>query len=285
MTAVGKVAVVEEPRGIDLPLWRELFTPWDYLRLKASPVYYGFGIPHGHGAPVVVVPGFLGSDVYLLELYFWLWRIGYTPYFSHIGHVAECLDLLTHRLLRTVQRAHRQTHRPVHLIGHSLGGVLCRGAATILPNHVAGVITLGSPFRGITINPWVLRAVRAVQTKVRLSHLREKGCLTPHCSCGFSATMRSDFPTTVRQLAVYTKSDGVVHWQNCLSENEAYNREVCGTHIGLVWNPEVYRIIAEELSVTETETEKAAAPFPRNGKNGKARRTRKRAAVRPQVQS
>ena len=64
------------------PIWVEVFFPAEWLVLHLSPVYYGFGVPRGHGEPVVVVPGFLGDDRYLTELYLWLRRIGYRPYFS-----------------------------------------------------------------------------------------------------------------------------------------------------------------------------------------------------------
>lgn len=54
--------------------------------------------PHGDGAPVVLVPGFMGNDYYLYEMYFWLKRIGYHPYMSNIGVNADCLNLLIGKL-------------------------------------------------------------------------------------------------------------------------------------------------------------------------------------------
>jgi hypothetical protein len=51
----------------------------------------------------------------------------------------------------------------------------------------------------------------------------------------------------VRQTAIYTKSDGIVDWQNCRSRFEENNFEVTGTHIGLVYNFQVYKLIAERL--------------------------------------
>ena len=63
-----------------------------YLRL--SPVYWGFGIPPGDGSAVVVIPGFLLTDLYLTEFRSWINRIGYKAYFSGIGMNAECPNLL-----------------------------------------------------------------------------------------------------------------------------------------------------------------------------------------------
>ena len=63
-----------------MPLWRETLFGLDWLALRASPVFCGFGVPRGDGSAVVLVPGFLGTDWYLLDLYGWLGRLGYPPY-------------------------------------------------------------------------------------------------------------------------------------------------------------------------------------------------------------
>jgi len=51
--------------------WREPLTGFEWLALRSAPVYYGFGAPRGHGEPVVLLPGFMGNDMYLAELFFW----------------------------------------------------------------------------------------------------------------------------------------------------------------------------------------------------------------------
>ena len=40
----------------------------DWLSLRTSPVFYGFGVPRGDGSAVILVPGFLATDVYLWEM-------------------------------------------------------------------------------------------------------------------------------------------------------------------------------------------------------------------------
>ena len=57
------------------PMWREALAGLDWLSLHLSPTYLGCGIQRGHGEPVVVVPGFLGTDTYLIELCDQLGRI------------------------------------------------------------------------------------------------------------------------------------------------------------------------------------------------------------------
>ena len=83
---------------------------------------------------VIVLPGFLGTDVYLVELWAWLYRMDYKPYFSGIGLNAECPNLLIRRTLNgTIDKARRETGRKVHLIGHSLGGIIAMSAAAQRP--------------------------------------------------------------------------------------------------------------------------------------------------------
>src|ERR1039458_1580459 len=69
----------------DTSMWTEALFGAEVLLLHATPVYYGFGVPHGNGSGVVIIPGFLGTDLYLTELHGWLGRIGYRPYFSGLG--------------------------------------------------------------------------------------------------------------------------------------------------------------------------------------------------------
>jgi triacylglycerol lipase len=240
-----------EERPASVPIWREALFGFDWLALRTSPVLYGCGIPRGDGAPVVVVPGFLGSDVYLLEMYFWLGRIGYRPFLSRIGRNAECLDVLVGRLLGTVEEARASTGRPVHLIGHSLGGMLARSAAVRRPDRIASVITLGSPFRGIRSHPLVMQAASTVRARIR-SRAEQRDdrpdCFTAACQCDTVKALQAPLPASFPQTAIYTKTDGIVDWRTCINGDAQADVEVSGTHVGLAWNPKVYRIIAERLA-------------------------------------
>jgi len=233
------------------PLWRETFAGLDWLALKASPVYYGFGVPRGDGSAVIVVPGFMGTDHYLYELYFWLRRIGYKPYLSNIGWNAECLNTLVERLTATINKAQQETGKKVHLIGHSLGGVLSRAATINQPAPIASVTTLGSPIRGIRSHPLVLQAAERVREKILCDSKRKAekpDCYTGYCDCPAVTAMHEHFPHEVRKTAIFTKTDGVVDWQVCITDDPAKNFEVTGTHVGLAFNPAVYSIIAKRLA-------------------------------------
>ena len=71
-----------------------------------------------------------------------------------IGFNAECPNLLIQRRLNeSIDNAIAETGAKIHLIGHSLGGIIARAVAGQRPNDIASVTTLGSPFRGTVGSP------------------------------------------------------------------------------------------------------------------------------------
>jgi pimeloyl-ACP methyl ester carboxylesterase len=200
---------------------------------------------------VVVVPGFLGTDFYLGAFRSWLRRIGYHTYYSGIGLNAECPNLLIgQRLNAAVQKAYRATGKKVHLIGHSLGGTIARSAASQMSDRVASVITLGSPLCGLSCHPSILQTADLVREQILARHgdgvLPE--CYTGACTCDFVEALSGRIPKSVMQTAVYTRSDGIVDWRVCKTDNPDIDFEVSATHIGLVFSPLVYSIVAERLA-------------------------------------
>jgi triacylglycerol lipase len=239
----------------DTTIWKEALFGAEILLLHASPVYYGLGIPRGDGSAAVLVPGFLGTDRYLKQLHSWLARIGYRPYFSGIGLNAECPNLLIqHRLNENIEKALLETERKIHLIGHSLGGIITRSVANQRPDDIASVITLGSPFRGTVAHPTVLNVADAVRKQI----LKEHGpgvlptCYTGRCTCNFLASLRRKMPRSMFETAIFTRQDGVVDWRYCITGNANSDFEVSGTHIGLAFNASAYTIIANRLAEAQT---------------------------------
>ena len=242
----------------EVPLWREALFGIDWLSLRLSAIYYGIGVPRGNGDPVIVVPGFLGSDNYLVEMYNWLRRIGYKPYYSRIGRNAECPDILRERLFETMDRVYKESGgRKIHLIGHSLGGLLARAAASRRADQVSQVICLAAPFRDIKVHPMVLAAAGFVRGRIvggrnngneRRKRRVDRACFTGNCTCDFAQALREDLPAGIQRVAIYTETDGVVDWRSCIEEDERLNIRVDGTHAGLAFNPQVYRRVAELLA-------------------------------------
>ncbi len=206
-----------------------------------------------------MVPGFMASDLHLAELYRWLARIGYAPVFSDIGRNADCPDVLLERLLETIERANLQSGRRVQLIGHSFGGVLARAAAARRPKQVSQVIMLASPFRALRAHRLVLEGARSLATLLPPPYVQPRRhsdhTHAGRCSCEFLDDKPDVWPREVRRAAIYTKRDGVVDWRACLEDDPALNFEVHGSDVGLVFNPQVYALLARLLAEGESSQE------------------------------
>lgn len=242
----------ESSEASGLSIWQEALFGIELLLLHAAPVYYGLGAPHGNGAGVILIPGFLFNDIYMMEMYAWLKRIGYSPYYSGIGMNVDCPNLLIgRRLNETINRARQETGGKIHLVGHSLGGIIARSAAAARPQDVASVTTLGSPFRGTAMHPRVVDLVSLVRSKIlrsRAGHVLPE-CYTSRCTCSFLDCLRKEMPAGIAETAVFSKTDGLVDWRYCITDDPSKDFEVTGTHLGLAFNPSIYRIIAHRLAV------------------------------------
>ncbi|HEX4949151.1 MAG TPA: alpha/beta fold hydrolase, partial [Blastocatellia bacterium] len=183
-----------------------------------------------------------------------LGRIGYRAYPSGIERNNECIEKVLSHVLATMEQAATETNGKVHLIGHSLGGVLARMAAIQRPELVASVITLAAPFRGVRAHPYILWLGRRVRTRVQTAAAPH--CFTGFCACPAVSALQCAWPASVPHCAIYTKSDGIVDWRACISEDEARNIAVTGTHVGLVFNPHVYQLIAHRLAFCYSDWER-----------------------------
>ena len=237
---------------VSTPLWREFLWPTELARLLCSPVYRGVGVAHGHGEPVLVIPGFLANDLMMIPLRRWLKRIGYRPYLSDIAWNTDCPNKTALRLVQKIKVIHRKSGRRVILIGHSLGGMLAKSILQHVPELIDRVITLGSPFRDhVRAHPAVTGVWEYLlggQGKLIGRNLH-MSCGTGFCMCDFVRHMLQPEARTVPQFAIYSRNDGVVDWVSCTEEDGAANTEVNeATHIGLIFHPHALRAIAERLA-------------------------------------
>ena len=249
-------------QAADVPILNEALFALDLVLLHAAPLYYGVGIPHGDGSAVVLIPAFLCPDVYLAPLHEWLRRIGYKPAFSGIGVNTDCPNLLiTRQLNETIDRAIAKSGGKVHLIGHSLGGVIARAIASQRPKDVASVITLGSPFRGTVAHVGILGAAEMVRKRILARHGSAvlPACYTARCTCDFLESLSCAMPSSVLQTAVYTEGDGMVDWRYCKTDVPEIDFRVPGTHIGLAFNPSAYSVIAKRLTEARPKDNKSSA--------------------------
>ncbi len=244
-------ATSKNKESAQLPMWQEWLAGAELAFLQISPVYWGKGIPHGDGSAVVLVPGFLSTDLYLTQFAIWLRRIGYQAFYSGIRLNADCPNLLIRRNLQdAIEQANKSSKGKIHLIGHSLGGALARSAAAQMPERVASVITLGAPIQGLAAHASVMGAADLVRRQILERH--GKGvlptCYTSRCTCDFLESLKGALPKSIRQTAIYTKTDGILDWRVCMTGDPEVDCEVTATHIGMAFSPLVYSVVANRLA-------------------------------------
>jgi len=240
-----------EHESVQLPIWQELLAGIEMAFLRVSPIFWGYGVPSGDGSAVVLVPGFLATDLYLMQFHTWLRRIGYKPYYSGISVNNECPNLLIRRhVSEAVQEAYRSTRRKIHLIGHSLGGSIALSVAAQMPARIASVITLAAPICGLSAHASVMRTAEMVRKRILERNGKDvlPSCYTAECTCAFLESLKVKLPKSVRQTAIYTKTDGIVDWRVCCTGDPEVDLEVSATHIGLAFSPLVYSEVARRLA-------------------------------------
>ena len=236
------------------PIGNEVGWYREWMQLRLSPVYYGRGVPHGNGEPVVVVPGFLGTDLSLMELFWWLGRIGYRPYYSGLGLNVDCPNASSDLVLGTVRRAAEETGRRVHLIGHSLGALIARSVAFEHTESVDLLISLAAPFNEVAyVHPALIEAMAAVRRGAG-SHLTwnvSPACYSGHCTCPFTGNIMRPRQPAFRRRALYAERDGLVSPESCREDEPEYNVGIATTHYGIIYSSEAYRTVAELLAEAE----------------------------------
>jgi triacylglycerol lipase len=221
--------------------------------LLRDPVFFGDGIPHGHGEPVLLVPGFFAGDWTMATMARWLTRIGYRPYLSGIDLNFGCPREQARRLQWRMRDIHDGAGMPVSIIGHSLGGVLARALGRSASAGAGRVVTIGAPAR----SDWaaVNRRLRPVMEPVSALWQTMLGspaqCGTSRCGCGFFTD--GDSADYANITSIYSRRDEVVDWRSCI-DPRGRNFEVQGRHFGLIVNRGVYRLVAQILAGGEAKS-------------------------------
>jgi pimeloyl-ACP methyl ester carboxylesterase len=209
--------------------------------------------PRGDGHPVLVLPGFVTTDISTTLLRGYLERLGYTPFAWELGRNLgpKAIGREGEKLVDRLDAIFEQTGRKVSIVGWSLGGVMARQLARRRPDKVRQVISLGSPFTGDPRATNVLAAYEAL-TGQRMADADTQAQLKESRTC-----------PPVPSTAIYTKADGVVAWQNCCEpqHDTTDNIEVYGSHCGLGVNASVLYAVADRLAQPEGEWQ----PFERKG--------------------
>lgn len=208
----------------------------------------------GDGHPVLVLPGLAASDLSTAPLRRFLKKRGYTPYSWQQGRNLGLRDQVLEKMLAKVDEIFKTHERKLSIIGWSLGGIYARELAKLRPDKIRFVISMGSPHSG---SPKASHATKFYE--LVSGHSAEDPPLT---------TTLSKAPP-VPSTSIYSKTDGIVAWQNChqskpVSRRKARQTEnirVEGSHCGLGVNPSVLYVIADRLAQDEGDWK----PFVNSG--------------------
>lgn len=190
-------------------------------------------LPDGEGQIVFTLPGFLANDLLTQPLRQFLDARGFRTFGwqngMNLGPTATTL-----RYLRTrVDQLFALNDGPISIVGVSFGGLLARNLAYDCPEKIRHVVTLVSPFR--------LPTTSNLEPLVRL------------CSPLFDSGLDIERLSTslpVPSTAFYTRDDGIVAWETCLSDDpDCLNIEVTGPHMTICRNPAVLTQLVQRLAL------------------------------------
>jgi triacylglycerol lipase len=194
------------------------------------------------GRGVLLIPGFLAGDLSLGPLARRLRELGCRVFFSGIWCNVECPVHTMPRLETVLRKANYKTGGKVTLIGHSLGGIYARELARRLPDLVERVILLGSPVK----DPFE-SSNAFLGSLFELAHRQCTDQFTN--STGVGELDLTPGPPSVPETLIYSKTDGIVQWQNCIESGPKVEAiEVPSSHLGLPYSSEVFAIITARLS-------------------------------------
>lgn len=192
----------------------------------------------GDGHPILVLPGLGVSGAATADLRVRLQQLGYPVYdWKHGMNSGPGIDFegwlaLLGEHLKEIYAEH---HARVSLIGWSFGGTYARELARNQPQLVRQVITLATPF---------------IQPKGTMcgNDLTQLVACNPFLDDSVKERLSSVPP--VHSTSIYSRTDGIVDWKQCIAEDAGDHRniEVAGvSHFGMVHHPEVLKIIASLL--------------------------------------
>lgn len=204
----------------------------------------------GHGAPVLLVPGFVAGDRALEPLAARLAHAGYGPHPARIALNLDCSEATTAHLTERLEQLAADHGQSVAIVGHSRGGMLARVLARRRPDLVSGVITLASPHRDpLALSAWLLAPTLALAGvgSVGVAGLLRLSCAAGACCAAFRDDLAAEVPAGVQYLSVLSRRDGIVDWRACL-DPAGRNTEVHTSHCGMAADPVTLHVINQALA-------------------------------------
>ena len=207
--------------------------------------------PVGDGHPVMVLPGLSTSDASTLPMRGYLQNLGYKMSGWNQSYNFGMRAGVLERAKQHVMEECEAYGEKVSLIGWSLGGIMAREIAKDLPDHVRGVITMGSPFAGTRSSTNAYRVYEITSERSVHTDMEE-----------YDLPSAPPMPTT----SIFSRTDGIVSWRSsvqepCKNNPNTENVEVLASHLGLPLSPLVWWAVADRLAQPLGQWKK----FNRNG--------------------
>ena len=132
------------------PPLKRLVREWASVpRLVVNPLRRAWpGEDIGGGRPALVIPGLTTGDISTVLLRKTLRKRGFVPEGWAMGINTGADPAKLKRLAKRIAFLAEKHDKPVLLIGWSLGGLYARILAQRVPEHLAMVVTVASPFSG-----------------------------------------------------------------------------------------------------------------------------------------
>ena len=192
----------------------------------------------GDGRQVMLLPGFMADERAMWPLQRYLQYLGYDALPWGLGLNTGLPEESAGQVVEQIG-AVRRSDEPITLVGWSLGGVIAREVARREPDMVREVITLGTPVEG---GPKYTASNKHYEKKPDLDVDALERHIHALNSQGISC------PLTV----IYSRGDGIVDWRAAIDRYNPHARHqrIAGSHLGMAFNPVVWRIVARTLAAT-----------------------------------
>lgn len=194
-------------------------------------------LPDGDGRPVMLLPGLFNSDRSNIVLRRHLVRSGYRVEGWGLGRNLgqRAIGADGARLFTAIEAMAARHSAPVALVGISLGGLMARIAAQRMPDRIAQVVTISSPFAGPPDATRVWRAYQAL-SGARINDPAVRALVE-----------EAQRPLSVPSTAIWSASDGLVGGPICRGK-DCNAVQVRSSHIWVQFNPDVLRAVAMALA-------------------------------------
>ena len=262
--------VIRDYPASQQPIWRLVAS--EVLALAAAGALLPFGMSHSERRTprkheqrtIVLIHGYLANRSTLFPLAAYLrWR-GFPQVLTFNYSASDGIERGA-MALRDYLRRHVRGGR-VDLVCHSLGGLVAR----VYVQELGGVrrvdhcVTLGTPHEGTYNAYWVASRVGR--------ELRPDSALLERLRASSSTTDRTRF------LSIIPGSDNLVIPRVFARHEEEIHVPDLG-HMGILFSPHVFRLVAERLLGSPTHAPSSESPEP-NGKLAELRAERLGAAPR-----